>query len=74
MISMTARFIQWSIKPLEKTQERISACERQSWGREATKNSFLILYFIQGEKGQILLFRLGVYLMTGGTCSTSIIP
>lgn len=74
MISMTACFIQWSIKPLEKTQEKISACERQSWGREGTKRFGFILYFIQGEKGQILLSPLGVYLMIGATCSTSIIP
>lgn len=43
VISMTACFIQWPIKPLEKTQERIRACERQSWGREGMEGFLLCI-------------------------------
>lgn len=50
MISMTACFIQRSIKPLEKTQERISACERQSWGRGGTKRLFFYFILHTGRK------------------------
>lgn len=72
VISMTACFIQRPIKPLEKTQERISACERQSWGREGTEG-FLLCISCRKKKIKILLFPLGVYLMIGTTCNTFII-
>lgn len=47
---MTAGFIQWPIEPLEKTQERIRACERQSWGREGVERFFFYFVFHAGKK------------------------
>lgn len=50
VISMTACFIQWPIKPLEKTQEGIRACERQSWGREGIQGFSFYFVFYTGKE------------------------
>lgn len=61
-------------KTFGESPERIRAGERQSWGREGIEGFFSISYFLQEKKGHTPPFPFGIYVMTGATCSTSIIP